>query len=67
MFCLLEGFISLDVWNGKFDSNITEFDGELIMFNLDTDHGVPLVVLLVELAAREILAVLAVEGAVAQV
>ena len=37
------------------------------MFNLDTDHGVPLVVLLVELAAREILAVLAVEGAVAQV
>ena len=58
---------SLDEWNGKFDSNITEFDGELIMFNLDTDHGIPLVIPLVELAAGEVLAVLAVEGAVAQV
>ena len=73
LLCVLEGFISflstfsLDEWNGKFDSNITEFDGELIMFNLDTDHGIPLVVPLVELAAGEVLAVLAVEGAVAQV
>ena len=66
LFLFLSTF-SLDEWNGKFNSNITEFDGELIMFNLDTDHGIPLVVSLVELAAGEVLAVLAVEGAVAQV
>ena len=66
LFLFLSTF-SLDEWNGKFNSNITEFDGELIMFNLDTDHGIPLVVPLVELAAGEVLAVLAVEGAVAQV